>query len=70
MVFVGVLGASNHTFVDVTRSRSLPTRPWAPRDNAKRWVQHLERRIMAPLRNQTFSSLGELREAIARLRPR
>ena len=24
MVFVGVLGASNHTFVDVTRSRSLP----------------------------------------------
>ena len=24
MVFVGVLGASNHTFVDVTRSRFLP----------------------------------------------
>ena len=24
MVFVGVLGASNHTFVDVTWSRSLP----------------------------------------------
>ena len=24
MVFVGVIGASNHTFVDVTRSRSLP----------------------------------------------
>ena len=24
VVFVGVLGASNHTFVDVTRSRSLP----------------------------------------------
>ena len=24
MVFVGVLGASNHTFVDATRSRVLP----------------------------------------------
>ena len=123
MVFVGVLGASNHTFVDVTWSRSLPdwtmshvrmfefwggvpelvipdnekaavhkasryepdlnptyqelathygttvlpARPRAPRDKAKveAAAQHVERWIMAPLRNQTFFSLGELREAIA-----
>ena len=122
MVFVGVLGASNHTFVDVTRSRSLPdwtmshvrmfeywggvpelvipdnekaavhkasryepelnptyrelaahygtavlpARPGAPRDKAKveAAVQNVERRIMAPLRNQTFFSLGGLREAV------
>ncbi len=121
MVFVGVLGASNYTFVDVTRSRSLPdwtmshvrmfdfwggvpelvipdnekaavhkasryepdlnptyrelathygtavlpARPHAPRDKAKveAAVQHVERWIMAPLRNQTFFSLGEVREA-------
>ncbi len=125
MVFVGVLGASDHTFVDVTRSRSLPdwtmshvrmfefrggvpelvipdnekagvreagryepdlnptyqelathygttvlpTRPGRPRDKAKveAAVQNVERRIMAPLRNQTFFSLGELRDAIAPL---
>lgn len=122
MVFVGVLGVSNHTFVDVTWSRSLPdwtmshvrmfefwsgvpelvipdneksavhkasryepelnatyrdlaahygttvlpARPGAPRDKAKAEaaVQNVERWIMAPLRNQTFFSLGELREAI------
>ena len=125
MVFVGVLGASNHTFVDVTRSRGLPdwttshvrmfefwggvpelvipdnekaavhrasryepelnptyrelaahygttvlpARPGAPQDKAKveAAVQNVERWIMAPLRNQTFFSLGELREAIAPL---
>ncbi len=125
MVFVGVLGASNYTFVDVTRTRSLPdwtmshvrmfefwggvpelvipdnekaavreasryepdlnptyqelathygttvlpARPRAPRDKAKAEaaVQHVERWIMAPLRNHTFFSLGELREAIAPL---
>ncbi len=125
MVFVGVLGASNHTFVDVTRSRSLPdwtmshvrmfefwggvpelvipdnekaavhkasryepdlnptyqelathygtavlpARPRAPRDKAKAEtaVQHVERWVMAPLRNHTFFSLRELREAIAPL---
>ena len=125
MVFVGVLGASNHTFVDVTRSRSLPdwtmshvrmfeywggvpelvipdnekaavqeadryeprlnptygelaahygttvlpARPGRPRDKAKAEaaVQNVERRIMAPLRNHTFFSLGELRDAIAPL---
>ena len=122
MVFVGVLGASNHTFVDVTRSRSLPdwtmshvrmfehwggvpelvipdnekaavhrasryepelnatyrelashygttvlpARPGAPRDKAKAEaaVQNVERRIMAPLRDRKFFSLGELREAV------
>ena len=125
MVFVGVLGASNHTFVDVTRSRTLPdwtmshvrmfefwggvpelvipdnekaavhkagryeprlnptygelaahygttvlpARPGRPRDKAKAEaaVQNVERRIMAPLRNHTFFSLGELRDAIAPL---
>ena len=125
MVFVGVLGASNHTFVDVTRSRSLPdwtmshvrmfehwggvpelvipdnekaavhrasryepelnatyrdlashygttvlpARPGAPRDKAKAEaaVQNVERRIMAPLRDRKFFSLGELREAVAPL---
>ena len=125
MVFVGVLGASNYTFVDVTWSRALPdwvmshvrtfefwggvpelvipdnekagvrkasryepdlnptyqelathygttvlpARPRAPQDKAKveAAVQNVERWIMAPLRNQTFFSLGELREAIAPL---
>ena len=125
MVFVGVLGASNHTFVDVTRSRSLPdwtmshvrmfefwggvpelvipdnekaavhkasryepdlnptyqelathygttvlpARPRAPRDKAKAEtaVQHVERWVMAPLRNHKFFSLGELRDAIGPL---
>ena len=125
MVFVGVLGASNYTFVDVTRSRSLPdwtmshvrmfefwggvpelvipdnekaavhkasryepdlnptyqelathygttvlpARPRAPRDKAKAEtaVQHVERWVMAPLRNHKFFSLGELRDAIASL---
>ena len=44
----------------------LPARPGAPRDKAKAEaaVQNVERWIMAPLRNQTFFSLGELREAI------
>ena len=40
MVFVGVLGASNHTFVDVTRSRSLPD--WT--NVARPDVRVLERR--------------------------
>ena len=125
MVFVGVLGASNYTFVDVTWSRALPdwvmshvrtfefwggvpelvipdnekagvrkasryepdlnptyqelathygttvlpVRPRSPQDKAKveAAVQNVERWIMAPLRNQTFFSLGELREAVAPL---
>ncbi len=43
----------------------LPARPRAPRYKAKveAAVQNVERWIMAPLRNQTFFSLGELREA-------
>ena len=122
VVSVGVPGASNYTFVDVTRSRSLPdwamshvrmfeswggvpelvipdnetagvrkasrhepdlnptyqelathygttelpARPRSPQDKAKveAAVQQVERWIMAPLRNQTFFSLGELRRAI------
>ncbi len=125
VVFVGVLAASNYTFVDVTLSRSLPdwtashvrmfeffggvpelvipdnekagvrtasryepdlnptyqelathygttvlpARPGKPRDKAKAEtaVQHVERWVMAPLRHQTFFSLGELRDAIAPL---
>ena len=44
----------------------LPARPRAPRDKAKveAAVQNVERWIMAPQRNRTFFSLGELREAI------
>ncbi len=125
MVFVGTLAASNHTFVDVTASRSLrdwtasharmfefwggvpemvipdnekaavkrasryepelnptyrdlaahygtvilPARPRAPRDKAKAEtaVQHVERWVLAPLRNHKFFSLAEIREAMAPL---
>ena len=51
------------------RTVVLPARPRAPQDKAKveAAVQNVERWIMAPLRNQTFFSLGELREAIAPL---
>ena len=124
-VFVGVLAASNYTFVDLTLSRSLPdwtashvrmfeffggvpelvvpdnekaavkrasryepdlnpsyhdlavhygtavlpARPRSPRDKAKveAAVQHVERRVLAPLRNHGFFSLGEAREAVAPL---
>ncbi len=125
MVFVGVLGASNYTFVDMTASRSLrdwtasharifefwggvpemvipdnekaavkrasryepelnptyrdlaahygtvilPARPRAPRDKGKveAAVQHVERWVLAPLRNHKFFSLAEIREAMAPL---
>jgi transposase len=120
-VFVGALGASSYTFVDLTWSRSLPdwtashvrmfeflggvpelvvpdnekagvtaashyepdvnpsyhdlathygttvlpTRPHAPRDKAKAEaaVQAVERWVMAPLRDQSFFSLSEARQA-------
>lgn len=44
----------------------LPTRPRSPPDKPKvePAVQNVERWIMAPLRNETFLSLGQLREAI------
>jgi transposase len=44
----------------------LPTRPRAPQDKAKveAAVQMAERWVLAPLRNQTFFSLTELRQAI------
>ncbi len=122
MVFVGTLAASNHTFVDLTLSRSLsdwtgshvrmfefwggvpntvvpdneksavhracrydpklnrsygelaehygvavvPARPGKPQDKAKveAAVQHVERRVLAPLRNHRFFSLSEARDAI------
>lgn len=125
VVFVGVLAASNYTYVDVTWSRALPdwtashvrmfeffggvpelvipdnekagvraasryepdlnpsyqelathygttvlpARPRKPREKAKveTAVQHVERWVMAPLRHQTFFSLGELRGAVAPL---
>lgn len=121
-LFVGVLAASNYTFLDVTWTRTLPdwtgshirmfvffggvpelvvpdnepagvkkasyyepdlnptyqelaahygttvlpTRPRAPQDKAKveAAVQMAERWVLAPLRNQTFFSLTELRQAI------
>jgi transposase len=124
-VFVAALGASSYTFVDLTRTRSLPdwisshmrmfefwggvvellipdnekagvkeacyyepdlnrtyhdlathygttvlpARPRAPRDKAKAEaaVQNVERRVLAPLRDQTFFSLTEARRAIAPL---
>jgi len=47
----------------------IPARPREPRDKAKveAAVQHVERRILAALRHQTFFSLAELNRAIARL---
>jgi transposase len=44
----------------------IPTRVAAPRDKAKaeEAVQHIERQILAKLRNRTFFSLHELNEAI------
>lgn len=44
----------------------LPTRTKAPRDKGKveRAVQEVERWIIAPLRNRTFTSIGEINEAI------
>ena len=43
----------------------LPTRPHSPQEkaNVEATVQHVECQVMAPLRNQTFFSPGELREA-------
>ncbi len=47
----------------------LPARPRAPRDKAKAEtaVQHVERWVLAPLRNHKFFSLAEIREAMAPL---
>ncbi|MDI6814188.1 MAG: IS21 family transposase, partial [Desulfitobacteriaceae bacterium] len=44
----------------------IPTRPRKPKDKAKveAGVQLVERQILAPLRNRTFFSLGELNQAI------
>jgi transposase len=44
----------------------IPTRVAAPRDKAKveQAVQHVERQILAKLRDRTFFSIGELNEAI------
>ena len=47
----------------------IPARPREPRDKAKveAAVQHVERRILAALRHETFFSLAELNRAIAKL---
>ena len=47
----------------------LPTRPHAPQDKAKveAGVQAVEREVMAPLRDETFTSLAEARQGYAPL---
>ncbi|KFD40995.1 integrase [Peptococcaceae bacterium SCADC1_2_3] len=47
----------------------IPTRPSKPKDKAKveTAVQLVERWILAPLRNRTFFSLGELNQAISEI---
>jgi len=44
----------------------LPARPYAPRDKAKveSAVQYAEHRLLAPLRHQTFFSVGQINQAI------
>lgn len=44
----------------------LPARPYAPRDKAKveSGVQHAQRRLVAPLRHQTFFSVGQINQAL------
>ena len=59
----------NPTYQDLAAHYSttvLPTRPRAPQDKAKveAAVQVVERWILAPLRNHTFFSLGEVRRAV------
>ena len=59
----------NRTYAEMARHYGvavLPTRTNAPRDKAKaeKGVQDIQRRILAPLRNRRFFSLGELNEAI------
>lgn len=45
----------------------LPARPYKPRDKAKveKAVQEVERQVLAPLRHQSFQTLGALNEAIS-----
>ncbi len=62
----------NPTYLEMARHYGvavMPTRPRKPRDKAKveAAVQHVERRVLAPLRNHRFFSLAEAREAIAPL---
>jgi transposase len=61
----------NQTYEDLARHYGtivLPTRSGKPRDKAKveKAVQDIEQRIIAPLRNQTFFSLGEMNQSIRR----
>jgi len=50
----------------------LPTRTKAPRDKGKveKAVQEVERWVIAPLRNRTFTSIEEINEAIKPCGPR
>jgi transposase len=62
----------NRTYHDLAThygTTVLPARPRMPRDKAKAEaaVQNVERRVLAPLRDQTFFSLTEARRAIAPL---
>lgn len=45
----------------------LPARPYKPRDKAKveKAVQEVERQILAPLRHEQFTSMGQLNAAIS-----
>jgi transposase len=65
----------NATYADFAthyQTAILPTRVASPRDKAKveTAVQIVEREILAPLRDERFTSLGELNQAIALLRER
>lgn len=60
----------NATYFDMARHYNtaiIPTRPRKPKDKPKveSAVQVVEMWVLAPLRNRTFFSLGELNEAIA-----
>jgi transposase len=59
----------NPTYLEMARHYGiviLPARVRKPRDKAKveNGVQQIERRVLAPLRNRTFFSLGELNAAM------
>jgi len=62
----------NPTYLDMANhydTAVIPARVWAPKDKAKAevGVQIVERWILAKLRNQTFFSITELNQAIAKL---
>lgn len=64
------LNRTYHDFAVHYATAILPTRTARPRDKAKveAGVQLAERWLLAPLRDQTFTSLGALNHELARLR--